>query len=145
MALFGYAHAQENDAERAVRAALAIQHALGEINAKNVGKGRRSSSRASASSRGGGRSECSDGNPRTAATANRNQAAEVTQTVPMRRSWRRLRPGWRGWKVPRSTGDGRKPSSFASLATPVRSVVAKAARILKHLRLDGRIEASSVS
>ena len=37
MALFGYPAAQENDAERAVRAALAIQHALGEINRKNVG------------------------------------------------------------------------------------------------------------
>jgi class 3 adenylate cyclase len=39
MALFGYPQAQENDAERAIRAALAIQHALGEINAKNRGKG----------------------------------------------------------------------------------------------------------
>jgi len=39
MALFGYPHAQENDAERAVRAALAIQRALGEINARNVAKG----------------------------------------------------------------------------------------------------------
>ena len=39
MALFGYPQAQENDAERAVRAALAIQHALAEINAKNAGKG----------------------------------------------------------------------------------------------------------
>jgi class 3 adenylate cyclase/tetratricopeptide (TPR) repeat protein len=39
MALFGYPHAQENDAERAVRAALAIQRALAEINAKNAGKG----------------------------------------------------------------------------------------------------------
>ena len=35
MALFGYPHAQENDAERAVRAALAIQRALVEINARN--------------------------------------------------------------------------------------------------------------
>ena len=34
MALFGYPHAQENDAERAVRAALAIQRALVEINAQ---------------------------------------------------------------------------------------------------------------
>ena len=39
MALFGYPHAQENDAERAVRAALAIQRALGEMNARNVAKG----------------------------------------------------------------------------------------------------------
>jgi class 3 adenylate cyclase/DNA-binding winged helix-turn-helix (wHTH) protein len=36
-ALFGYPHAQENDAERAVRAALAIQRALGELNARNAG------------------------------------------------------------------------------------------------------------
>jgi class 3 adenylate cyclase len=39
MALFGYPQAQENDAERAVRAALAIQRALAEINAQNAGKG----------------------------------------------------------------------------------------------------------
>jgi class 3 adenylate cyclase len=39
MALFGYPHAQENDAERAVRAALAIQRALIEINARNASKG----------------------------------------------------------------------------------------------------------
>src|SRR5262249_11586669 len=39
MALFGYPQAQENDAERAVRAALAIQHALSEINASNAAKG----------------------------------------------------------------------------------------------------------
>jgi class 3 adenylate cyclase len=38
MALFGYPQAQENDAERAVRAALAIQRALAGINARNVGK-----------------------------------------------------------------------------------------------------------
>ncbi len=36
MALFGYPQAQENDAERAVRAALAIQRALGELNARNA-------------------------------------------------------------------------------------------------------------
>ena len=36
MALFGYPEAQENDAERAVRAALAIQRALGELNARNA-------------------------------------------------------------------------------------------------------------
>jgi class 3 adenylate cyclase len=35
MALFGYPQAQENDAERGVRAALAIQRALAEISAKN--------------------------------------------------------------------------------------------------------------
>jgi class 3 adenylate cyclase len=35
MALFGYPHAQENDAERAVRAALAIQRGLADINARN--------------------------------------------------------------------------------------------------------------
>ena len=39
MALFGYPHAQENDAERAVRAALSIQRALVEINARNASKG----------------------------------------------------------------------------------------------------------
>ena len=39
MALFGYPHAQENDAERAVRAALAIQRALADLNARNPGKG----------------------------------------------------------------------------------------------------------
>src|SRR6185437_1672564 len=33
MALFGYPQAQENDAERAVRAALAIQRALSGLNA----------------------------------------------------------------------------------------------------------------
>jgi class 3 adenylate cyclase/predicted ATPase len=35
MALFGYPIAQENDAERAVRAALSIQRALAELNRKN--------------------------------------------------------------------------------------------------------------
>ena len=39
MALFGYPRAQENDAERAVRAALAIQRALAELNAGNASKG----------------------------------------------------------------------------------------------------------
>ena len=39
MALFGYPHAQENDAERAVRAALAIQRALAELNTRNAGRG----------------------------------------------------------------------------------------------------------
>ena len=39
MALFGYPAAQENDAERAVRAALLIQRALAEINAKNADNG----------------------------------------------------------------------------------------------------------
>src|SRR5215472_18391253 len=39
MALFDYRQAQEDDAERAVRAALAIQRALAEINARNRGKG----------------------------------------------------------------------------------------------------------
>jgi class 3 adenylate cyclase len=39
MALFGYPHAQENDAERAVRAALAIQRALAEITARNASRG----------------------------------------------------------------------------------------------------------
>ena len=39
MALFGYPRAQENDAERAVRAALAIQRALGELNARNAARG----------------------------------------------------------------------------------------------------------
>ena len=39
MALFGYPQAQENDAERAVRAALAIQRALSDLNARNPGSG----------------------------------------------------------------------------------------------------------
>src|SRR6516164_8114022 len=39
MALFGYPQAEENDAERAVRAALAIQRALTEFNARNAGAG----------------------------------------------------------------------------------------------------------
>jgi alkanesulfonate monooxygenase SsuD/methylene tetrahydromethanopterin reductase-like flavin-dependent oxidoreductase (luciferase family) len=37
MALFGYPVAQENDAERAARAALSIQRALAELNRKNSG------------------------------------------------------------------------------------------------------------
>jgi class 3 adenylate cyclase len=40
MALFGYPRAQENDAERGVRAALAIQRSLTELNRKNEGCGR---------------------------------------------------------------------------------------------------------
>ena len=40
MALFGYPVAQENDAERAVRAALSILRALVELNRKNEGTGK---------------------------------------------------------------------------------------------------------
>ena len=40
MALFGYPVAQENDAERAVRAALSIQRGLAELNSRNAGSGR---------------------------------------------------------------------------------------------------------
>ena len=40
MALFGYPVAQENDAERAARAGLSIQLALGEVNRKNAGSGK---------------------------------------------------------------------------------------------------------
>jgi class 3 adenylate cyclase len=40
MALFGYPIAQENDAERAARAALSIQRALAELNRKNAGAGK---------------------------------------------------------------------------------------------------------
>ena len=40
MALFGYPVAYENDAERAVRAALAIQRALAAINTRNVSSGK---------------------------------------------------------------------------------------------------------
>ncbi|HKN31190.1 MAG TPA: adenylate/guanylate cyclase domain-containing protein, partial [Roseiarcus sp.] len=39
MALFGYPRAQENDAERAVRASLAIQRALADLNARNAKTG----------------------------------------------------------------------------------------------------------
>src|ERR1700733_1469100 len=39
MALFGYPQAQENDGERAVRAALAIQRALAGLNARNAATG----------------------------------------------------------------------------------------------------------
>ena len=39
MALFGYPQAQENDAERAVRAGLAIQRALADLNARNARSG----------------------------------------------------------------------------------------------------------
>ena len=48
MALFGHPIAQENDFERAVRAALAIQRALAELNRKNTTRAGRSSSPASA-------------------------------------------------------------------------------------------------
>ncbi|MBV8793519.1 MAG: AAA family ATPase [Hyphomicrobiales bacterium] len=40
MALFGHPVAQENDSERAVRAALAIQRALAELKCKNAGSGK---------------------------------------------------------------------------------------------------------
>ena len=40
MALFGYPVAQENDAERAARAALSIQRALAEVNRKNIAAGK---------------------------------------------------------------------------------------------------------
>src|SRR5271167_1985051 len=39
MALFGYPQAEENDGERAVRAALAIQRALTDLNARNAATG----------------------------------------------------------------------------------------------------------
>ena len=39
MALFGYPHAQENDAERAVRAGLAIHRSLSDLNTMNAVKG----------------------------------------------------------------------------------------------------------
>ena len=40
MVLFGYPVAQENDAERAARAALSTQRALAEVNRKNAGTGK---------------------------------------------------------------------------------------------------------
>ena len=40
MALFGYPLAQENDVERAARAALSIQRALAEMNRKNARSGK---------------------------------------------------------------------------------------------------------
>src|ERR1700722_8427298 len=39
MAVFGYPRAQENDVERAVRAALGVQQALGEVNVRNKAVG----------------------------------------------------------------------------------------------------------
>ena len=39
MAVFGYPRAQENDAERAVRAALGVQQAIGEVNGRNAASG----------------------------------------------------------------------------------------------------------
>ena len=39
MAVFGYPRAQENDAERAVRAAIGVQQAIGEVNARNAASG----------------------------------------------------------------------------------------------------------
>ena len=45
MVLFGYPAAQENDAERAARAALSIQRALGELNRKNTAAGQASAER----------------------------------------------------------------------------------------------------
>ena len=39
MALFGYPQAQENDAERAVRAALAVERSLGDLNERNAARG----------------------------------------------------------------------------------------------------------
>ena len=50
MALFGYPMAQENDAERAARAALAIQRALTELNRKDASTGSPRSPRALRSS-----------------------------------------------------------------------------------------------
>jgi class 3 adenylate cyclase len=40
MALFGYPAAQENDAERAARAALSIQRTLADVNRRNAGSGK---------------------------------------------------------------------------------------------------------
>jgi class 3 adenylate cyclase len=40
MALFGHPIAQENDAERSIRAGLAIQHALADLNRESHGSGR---------------------------------------------------------------------------------------------------------
>jgi len=49
MALFGYPVAQENDAERAARAALSIQRALAEFTARMQERAGRRSTRASVS------------------------------------------------------------------------------------------------
>jgi class 3 adenylate cyclase len=52
MVLLGYPVAQENGAERAIRAALSIQRALGELNQINAGTGKQCSLRGSRSIRG---------------------------------------------------------------------------------------------
>ena len=58
MSLFGYPVAQENDSERAVRAALAIQRALVELNRKNEGTGKPALAARIAIEVGTGRGRC---------------------------------------------------------------------------------------